>query len=235
MAERRNDSREPRANREVEFLRGSDHFPLLTMGGRTLSPRGSRFCEDSHTDVNWLKPTRHAVVTRHGGSEALARTLTCGCWDTPYDAIKAGGKLPSDRPPGRPRLAAHRRLRPADRLPRRDVLCAVGVGSEKPAHPAGDAAADRMERAVATDVAVSDLRSGAWIHERRPHSRRGAAAADWLPAPAVVRRGHRHHSATGLSAGRRAVRLQPRISRVLARVPRLRSQAMRRRRLLGAA
>ena len=41
------------------------------MGGRTLSPRGSRFCEVSHTDVNWLKPTRHPVVTRYAGPDAL--------------------------------------------------------------------------------------------------------------------------------------------------------------------
>jgi hypothetical protein len=43
------------------------------MGGRTLSPRGSRFCENSHTGVNWLNRRVTQSLPGTTAPEALTR------------------------------------------------------------------------------------------------------------------------------------------------------------------
>src|SRR5579883_1096728 len=82
VAERREDGREPRAICvEAEFLRGSDHVPLLTMarGRWQASTRG--FCDDSHIGLKAQIPKRRDLCRGYSQSARCASIATRSCDD----------------------------------------------------------------------------------------------------------------------------------------------------------
>lgn len=142
-------------------------------------------------------------VFRRGGRHiaAVAQRRTCWTGTTIDDRRRGVGQQRHHSPPYRTRLAANRRLRAADPLPYRHVLCAVAVGGEKSAPPVVAADSDRPELAVAAAPSVRHFGGGDAVHERPPGVAPALVVARLLLSAAASVRHRRSHAAADVFPG----------------------------------